>query len=195
MRAAVHVDRSVGVRPADVEDVDALQIGELDELDAVRRQELAEHAGGLASRVRLELVLLAVVEDGFRPRLKGCVLEPQRIGCDARGSHTPFSSGVLPSSTWPLAARGVGVGGPVSRPRPSATLPPRRPASFGHADLNARIRRCGCCWPRSGMTSAGERNTADAASITNSISHRVGQGTVTVVRSTDWYAPSIRSCA
>ena len=90
MRAAVHVNRSVSVRPADVEDVDALQIGELDELDAVRCQELAEHTRGLTACVGFELVLLAVLEDGFRPRLKGCVLEPQRVGCDTTGEPHAF---------------------------------------------------------------------------------------------------------
>ena len=44
MRAAVHVDRAIGVRAADVEDEDALHLGELDELDAVRRQELTGDA-------------------------------------------------------------------------------------------------------------------------------------------------------
>ena len=56
MRAAVGVDRAVRVRAADVEDVDPLDLGQLDELDAVRRQELADEPRRLAPRVRLELI-------------------------------------------------------------------------------------------------------------------------------------------
>ena len=44
MRPAVHVYRAIGVRAADVEDVDALQLLKLDELDAVRREELTRDA-------------------------------------------------------------------------------------------------------------------------------------------------------
>ena len=53
MRAAVHVDRAEGVRPADVEDVDALGLGHVDEFHAVRRDELARSARRLAARMRL----------------------------------------------------------------------------------------------------------------------------------------------
>ena len=71
MRAAVGVDGAIGVRPADVEDVDPLDLGKIDELDAVRRQELPHEARGLAPRVGLELVDAAIGEERLRPRLEG----------------------------------------------------------------------------------------------------------------------------
>ena len=58
------------MRPADIEDVDTLQIGVLDELRAVGREELAQHPRGLAARVRLELVLLTILPERLRPRLE-----------------------------------------------------------------------------------------------------------------------------
>ena len=70
MRAAVHVDRAIGVRTADVEDEDALQFGEFDDLDAVRRQELPDATRRLAPRVRFELILEAVGVDRLGPRLE-----------------------------------------------------------------------------------------------------------------------------
>src|SRR6185503_8755194 len=53
MRAAIHVDHSIRMRSANVEDEDLLQFSELHELDTVRCQELANTAGRLAARVRL----------------------------------------------------------------------------------------------------------------------------------------------
>src|SRR5690606_8728530 len=70
MRASVHVDGAEGVRAADVENVEALLLGQLDELDAVRRQELARGPGRLAAGMRLELVNLASVVERLRPRLE-----------------------------------------------------------------------------------------------------------------------------
>ena len=70
MGPSVHVDRAVGVRPADVEDVHPLQLGEFDELDAVRRQELPDAARRLAPRVRLELEGAAIGKHRLRPRLE-----------------------------------------------------------------------------------------------------------------------------
>src|SRR5262245_30998581 len=70
VRAAIRVDRPVGVRAADVEDVDSLDLGQLDEFHAVRRQELAREAGRLAAGVRFELVLSTVREHRSRPWLE-----------------------------------------------------------------------------------------------------------------------------
>src|SRR5215217_4585181 len=70
MRPAVHVDGPVGVRPADVEDVEPLDLGEVDDLDPIGRQELPGDAGRLAPRVRLQLVLETIVQDLPRPRLE-----------------------------------------------------------------------------------------------------------------------------
>src|SRR6185436_7924051 len=82
MRAAVHVDRAIGVRAADVEDVDALEFTELDDLDSVRREELARDARRFAPRVRLELVVLAIFEECLGPRLERRVLQSQWIRDD-----------------------------------------------------------------------------------------------------------------
>jgi len=71
MHPSVHEDRSIGVWSADVEDVNALQFGEIHELDAVWRQELPGNPRRLATGVGFELVLLSVVEDRSRPRLEG----------------------------------------------------------------------------------------------------------------------------
>ena len=70
VRPSVHVDGAERVRAADVEDVDALGFGQLDELHAVGRQELPRRPRRLAPRVRLELVLLPIVVHRLGPRLK-----------------------------------------------------------------------------------------------------------------------------
>ena len=92
MRTAVHVDGAVGVRAADVEDIDALQLGEVYELHAIRRQELTRDARRLATGVWLELVLLPVVVDRTGPRLERHLSGPQRIGSrmPKTGSHRPL---------------------------------------------------------------------------------------------------------
>src|SRR5574339_453266 len=79
MRAAVHVDGAIGVRAADVEDVDALEFAELDDLNSVRCEELARDAGRFATRVRLELVVLAIFEERLGPWLERRVLQSQWI--------------------------------------------------------------------------------------------------------------------
>src|SRR5262245_58984635 len=66
---AVHVNRAEGVRTADVEDEDALDFRNLENLCAVGRQELTLHSRRLAPRVRLELVEPAILGDRLRPRL------------------------------------------------------------------------------------------------------------------------------
>src|SRR5690606_36499833 len=81
MRTAVHVHGAEGVRPADIEDVEPLLLGQLDELDAVRRQELARGARGFAARMRLELVDLTAFVKSLRPRLeRHLVRRRDRIG-------------------------------------------------------------------------------------------------------------------
>src|SRR5688572_26596677 len=71
MCPAIQVDRAIRVRTSDAEDVDLLELGELDDLDAVRRQKLAHAARRLAACVRLELVLVAVGVDRLGPWLEG----------------------------------------------------------------------------------------------------------------------------
>jgi ABC-type transport system involved in cytochrome bd biosynthesis fused ATPase/permease subunit len=70
MLASVHVDGAKRVRAADIEDEDALDLGQVHELDAVRRLELPRGAARFAARVRLELVDLPRVVESPRPRLK-----------------------------------------------------------------------------------------------------------------------------
>ena len=117
MRAPVHVDGAEGVRPADVEDVEPLLVGHLEELDAVGRLELTRHPRRLAAGVRLQLVLLALDEERASPRLPRHLVDLRaKIGAvmPMVGSHTPFSDGVAPiSTTRPLELRGGVRGGPA----------------------------------------------------------------------------------
>ena len=71
MHPAIRVDSPEGVRPADIEDVDELELRGLDNLHAVGRQEHARAARGLAPRVRFEAMLLAIGAQRPRPRLEG----------------------------------------------------------------------------------------------------------------------------
>ena len=145
MRAAVHVDRAKRVRAADIEDVDALQLRHLDELDAVRRQELPRRAAGLAARVRLELVDLPRVVERLAPTAGTASGRPGLIGSVMPniGVQTPFSSGVAPH---------------------------RMHAAVGVARRRARrrqVRHCGrgaAPRPGSAMTSAAS-NKADASTV------------------------------
>ena len=67
--AAIGVNRAEGVRSANVEDEDPLDLGNLEDLGAVRREELTLHPRRLAPRVRLELVDPAIRRNALRPRL------------------------------------------------------------------------------------------------------------------------------
>ena len=160
VRPPVHVDGPIGVRSADVEDVDPLHFRQLDELDAVRRQELTRDPGRLAARVRLQLVLLPVVVDRSRPRLKRHV-RPRMdwIGDAEDRQPQSLSLSVSPAEiARPSALRGAGraVGGvpaaaddrrpPPRPPPPSATVlrqamrgPPVRRRT-ARARTNAAIR-------------------------------------------------------
>src|SRR4051812_31914489 len=67
MFPAVHENRAVGMRAADVEDVRHLLIGQLDQFRAVRRQPLTRTARRLAAGVRFELHPASIVRDRPRP--------------------------------------------------------------------------------------------------------------------------------
>jgi hypothetical protein len=69
MRPAIHIDDAECVRSADIKDEHALKIRQLDKLDAIRRQELTRPTGRLATCVRLELILPAILRDAFCPGL------------------------------------------------------------------------------------------------------------------------------
>ena len=71
VRPAIRVDGPVGVWATDVEDVDALQLGELDDLDTVRREKRPCDAGRLAPRMRLQLIRVAIGQERGRPWLQG----------------------------------------------------------------------------------------------------------------------------
>src|SRR5262249_43477724 len=62
-------------RPADIEDVHPPEFREVGKFHAVGRHELPGCAGRFAARVRLELILLAIVIDGFRPWLERHVFQ------------------------------------------------------------------------------------------------------------------------
>ena len=144
MRAAVHVDRPVRVRAADVEDENALNLRQLDELDAVRRQELAHEARRLAARVRLELVLLAIVEQRLRPRLERYTARCDRTLWNAAAAREPHAF-ILQASRRRAAHGRRRFAAPVRvegrwdvRGRRAAPGSGRRPAALRHADLDAR---------------------------------------------------------
>src|SRR5688572_489065 len=87
-----------------------------------------------------ELVGLAVSEHGFRPRLKWCVFEAQRIGCHTtRKPDTLFLRRVAEEH---VPARGTwsGPGWPRFATASLTTLSSAALTAFGHAHLNARIR-------------------------------------------------------
>ena len=70
MRPRIHVNDPEGMRTADVEDVRSLQVGHLDELDAIGSLKLACDTRSVAARMRFQLVNLAVVIQRLSPRLK-----------------------------------------------------------------------------------------------------------------------------
>src|SRR5262245_34907254 len=77
VRTAIHIDRPPRVRPSDVEDVDPLFLGHIDELDSIRRDELPGPAAGFTTRMRLVAfkrgLTISVQRPG--PRLKGNVFD------------------------------------------------------------------------------------------------------------------------
>src|SRR5688500_5781611 len=85
VRSAVHVDGAIGVWPADVEDVDALQLRHLDALDSVSRLERARDARSLAAGMRFKLVELAIGVERRRPRLERDVRRRRERCGDADG--------------------------------------------------------------------------------------------------------------
>jgi hypothetical protein len=92
MRPAVQVDRPESMGPADIEDVDALQFRNLDNLHAVRRQEHSRATRWLAARVRFERIRPATGVQGPRPGLEGKIRfrwHSKRVRNEAlSGSHT-----------------------------------------------------------------------------------------------------------
>src|SRR5205809_3948360 len=73
MRPPVRIDRPESVGPTDIEDVDALEFRNLDNLHAVGRQEHSRATRWLAPRVRFERIRSATGVQGPRPRLEGKV--------------------------------------------------------------------------------------------------------------------------
>ena len=183
MRAAVHVDGPEGVRAADVEDVDALQLGQLDELDAVRRLELTDDARRLAARVRLEAMAFAILVERRGPRLKRNVRRDRRRHDAARGQPQTLVAGEWPRrdarGRRPCAAP-VRAGPPPRRPRPASLTTAGRPGGLGHADLHAvRVLPSGAAprWPAAMEPIAQQRRRASAGSATRvvrSVSQRAG---------------------
>ena len=151
VRAPVHVDGAERVRTTDVEDVDALRLGQLDELDAVGRQELAGRARRLAAACAARARSSADVVHRFRPRLERhglCTAQSGR-GCRRPAATRPCpSSSAPPSSARPAALRGAGLAGPAlalpvpTPPRTSCVPPPPWPT------LSALPRPCPppCPW-------------------------------------------------
>ena len=122
VRAAVHVDRPVGVGSTNIEDVDALKFGKLDELHAIRGQELSGDARRLAACMRFQFVLLPIVVYRPGPWLKRHLRYRSNRGGDAE--HRQPQALVLgrpaAEERATLAFRGAGLGGAVLRPCRSA---------------------------------------------------------------------------
>src|SRR5262249_45824491 len=70
MRPAIHKNNAKRVGTAYIEDIHALQIGQIHELDAIRSLKLTRYSRRMTSRVRFEFVDLAVIVERFGPRLK-----------------------------------------------------------------------------------------------------------------------------
>src|SRR3990172_2092613 len=71
MRPAVHVNQAIGPGARLIDDVYGLGSGEVYELRAARRDELARSAGGLAPRVGLKQVFFTPPVQGPCPILEG----------------------------------------------------------------------------------------------------------------------------
>jgi len=143
MRATVHVDGAKRVRPADIEDVDALLIDHLDELGAVRREELTGHSRGLAARVRLKLVLLTVDEQRLRPRLvRHLVARQRRVRDPERPSPEEWNLRIA-AAEYHAARRvpwrrcGGRASGATTTTATTLTALSTALASLGDADLDA----------------------------------------------------------
>src|SRR5439155_6443621 len=70
MRAAIHIDHAKSVRTADIEDIDALEIRHVHEVDPIWSLKLTRQSGWMTTRVGFEFVDLAVVVKRLGPRLK-----------------------------------------------------------------------------------------------------------------------------
>src|SRR5687768_7741445 len=153
--AAIEVDRPVRVRTAVVHDVHALQLGDVDELGAVRRRELPRHARRLAPGMRLELVDLTDVIDRARPRLERDVVEdPRRQGRDAGApaanglagdrAHDRLTIGPA-RSRWRRRSRcTTGASPTATTATAAAAAAPRRRLSVARRCLSRR--RVTTCW-------------------------------------------------
>jgi hypothetical protein len=79
----VRVYHPEGVRPADIHNVNALEVGHVQNLYAVRCRELAWPTGRLASGVRFHGIRATVIGYGFSPGLK------RGIGVSCRTATVP----------------------------------------------------------------------------------------------------------
>src|SRR5215510_15079222 len=82
MTAAIHVDRAVALRVGNIEDVDALELRQLEDLEPVRRHELTRSARRLAARVRFarEREALAIVGELSCPWLQRNLIDVHARG-------------------------------------------------------------------------------------------------------------------
>jgi len=77
VRPAIHIDNPKRVGTAYIEDIDALEVGHMQELYAIRSLKLTSQARRMTSSVRFEFVDLPIVVKRFGPwlkwnRLNGC---------------------------------------------------------------------------------------------------------------------------
>ena len=71
MRAAVHKDRAVRVRPTDIENVHPSEFREIRKFHTVGCHELPRRSGWFAARMRLHFILTTILEQCFGPGLEG----------------------------------------------------------------------------------------------------------------------------
>jgi hypothetical protein len=130
------------MRSADIEDVDTLQVGQLDELDAIRCLHLAGGARWLAAGMRFEPVRLPILVERFCPRLErdfGGVRE--RRGDDARGQPDAlFTRRSTLQQHAPGHRPGRRSGGPSPAP-PSGIRRRRTAAAVRDTNLHVGRRR------------------------------------------------------
>ena len=83
-RATVHVNDAIRMRPSDIHDKHALQVGALNKVDTVGCLKLTGGAGRMAACVRFQFVDLAIFIQPFRPRLEGNRFDRGECGTTAQ---------------------------------------------------------------------------------------------------------------
>src|SRR2546421_7267697 len=84
MGPAIHINDAEGMGPADIKDIHFLEFRHVHEIDAIRRLKLTRDSGSVTSRMRLQLVNLAILIKRFRPRLERNRIHRSQSGTPAK---------------------------------------------------------------------------------------------------------------